>query len=1032
MKKRLLGFVVLFLVACGSVMAQQTVTGTVTSAVDEAPLPGVSVLVKGTNTGTSTDAQGKFVIEVPDNNAVLVLSFIGFTTQEVQVGAQTNISIQMREDATELSEVVVTALGIEREKKALTYTVQEVQTRELAEARELNVINSLSGKVAGLSINRAGTGVGGGTRVLLRGNRSIFGDSQPLYILDGVPLQGDMSDINPDDIESITVLKGPNAAALYGSRANNGAIVVNSKSGKNTGRGFSIDLNTTYMLDNPILLTNYQNVYGQGNGGAYSPSSESSWGPEMDGQMVAHWSPDPNRPEQEYAYSPQPDNVRDFFQTGHNFATSLGINAGNEKNQTYFSYTYTDAAGVVPSNELTRHNFNLRLTNKLTDRLTLDSKINYIQEDIYNMLSTGESFDNPIRHISRLPRNIRTADIEDFDFINAAGVLRQNYWNPGSNGGANPYWTINRNLKKNTTDRVIAFSSLRYMLTDDLSVMVRSAVDRSFGSSDTRFYNNSYIFAEFGRFFQGRFDGMEWNSDFLISYDKNFSSDWAFNINAGGNVRKQRNSGLFANTGASLTVPNFFALGNTQQVAATHDAGGPKDVNSLYGFGQLSFKNAVFLDLTARNDWSSTLPPDAWSYFYPSVGLNVVISDLFEIPTFLSFAKVRASYAEVGNDTSPYMLERTARLNAGGKGGYLTLDPTLPNESLRPERTRSIEVGADLRFFENRLGIDFTYYKTNSTDQLFTVDLPVGSGASRFFTNGGDVQNDGIELVLNGTPVMAGDFTWDITVNYAANNSLVKTINDERPSIVVGGDFLRSFRIEEGAPFGEVYSRGLLRDDQGRVIVGKDGLPQTTPGLVKRVANYNPDWLGGIRNALSYKNFRFNFLIDIRQGGSISSLTNAILYADGVTEETLEGREGNVVFGEDFYGHETAVLADDPATLDVNEAGTPNNIPIRAEQFWVKVGGRNAPVGEVFTYDASNVRLREAVLSYSLPSTITAGTPFRRVSLSFVGRNLFFFSNNAKNIDPDVTVGTGKEAAGFDSFGPPTSRSYGFNLNLGF
>ena len=1022
MKKRLLGFMVLFLAASVSVMAQQSVSGRVTSSGDGSPLPGVSVLVKGTTTGTSTDSDGRFAVSVSDNNAVLVLSFIGFTTQEITVGNQTNINVEMAEDVTELGEVVVTALGIEREKKVLTYSVQEVSTQELSEARELNVINSLSGKVAGISINRAGTGVGAGTRVILRGNRSITGDSQPLYILDGVPLNGDISDINPDDVESITVLKGANAAALYGSRGANGVIIVSTKRGKSTGRGFSVDLNTTYMFETPILLTNYQNVYGQGNNGVYSPNSENAWGPKMTGETVAHWSPDPNRPISEYAFSPQPDNVRDFFQTGQNFATSLAISAGNEKNQTYFSYTYTDAKGVVPTNELTRHNINLRLTNKLTEKLTLDTKLNYIREDIDNQLTQGESFDNPMRHAYRLPRNIRTQDIENFDYLNAEGVIRQNYWNVGSNGGANPYWTINRNIKKDISDRVIALATLKYELTEEFSIMARSAIDRSFGYNDTRLYNDTYIIAQNGRFLQGTSEGMEWNSDFLLSYEKTLNSDLAFNINVGGNNRKNRNSSLSANTGPSLIAPNFFALGNTQQALATHNVGGPKDVNSLYGFGQLAFKNAVFLDLTARNDWSSTLPSDNWSYFYPSVGLNVVLSDLMEFPSFFSFAKVRGSLAKVGNDTSPYQLQRTAALTAGGKGGFITLSGVLPNEDLLPEETISLEVGADLRFFLNRLGIDFSYYKTNTTNQLFTVALPVGSGASSFFTNGGDVQNNGVELTLTGTPVTGTDFNWDVTFNFARNISLVKKINDERPSVEIGGDFLRRFRIEEGKPFGEVYSRGLLRDDQGRVLVEANGLPRVTSGFTVRVANYNPDWLGGLQNSFTYKNFRFSFLIDIRQGGSISSLGNAIIYADGLTEETLQGREGGLIFGDNFYGNETAVRAD----------GTPNNVPINAEQFWLKVGGRNAPVGEMFTVDASNIRFREAVLGFSLPSALISNSPFRRVSISFVGRNLFFFSNKAKNIDPDVTVGTAAIGAGYDAFGPPTARSYGFNLNLGF
>lgn len=1031
MKKRLLGFVVIFLVASASVMAQQTVSGRVTTSVDGSPLPGVSVLVKGTTTGTSTDSDGRFTINVPSNDAVLVLSFIGFTTQEVPVGNQTNISVEMSEDATELSEVVVTALGIEREKKALTYSVQDVSTEEIAKARELNVINSLTGKVTGISINRAGTGVGAPTRVILRGNRSINGNSQPLYIVDGVPLNGDISDINPDDVENITVLKGGNASALYGARGQNGVIMVTTKKGKNTGRGFMIDVNSTYQFETPLLLTNYQNEYGQGLNGVYGPNAETAWGPKMDGTMVPHWSPDPNRPVSEYAFSPQPNNVSDFFQTGKNFATTLAITTGNEKSQTYFSYTYTDAKGVVPTNELTRHNVNLRVTNNLTEKLALDAKLNYIREDIDNQLAQGESFDNPMRHAYRLPRNIRTEDIERFQYLNAEGIIRQNYWNVGSNGGANPYWTINRNLKRDITDRVIALASLRYQLTDELSILGRSAIDRSFGSNDTRLYNDTYIIAQNGRFSQARSDSYEWNSDFLITYNKTINSSWAINLNVGGNARKNRNSGLSANTGPGLTVPNFFALGNTQQVLATHDVGGPSNNNSLYAFGQVAFKNGIFLDLTHRNDWSSTLSPENWSIPYSSAGLNIVISDLVEIPAFLSFAKVRGSFAETGNGTSPYQLQRTAALSAGGKGGYLTLSSQLPNPNLVPEFTKSLELGADLRFFTNRLGIDFTYYKTNTENQLFTLSLPVGSGASTYFVNGGNVQNNGVEVTLTGSPVTGRDFNWDITVNFARNVSLVKTIHTDRKSVEIGSDFLRRFRIEEGQPFGEVYSRGLLRDSQGRVLIDEaTGLPRVTPGFTVKVANYNPDWLGGIHNAFSYKNFSFSFLIDIRKGGSISSLGNAIIYADGLTEETLEGRDGGLIFGENFYGNETAVIG--TGTEPEGTELPANNIPITAQAFWLKVGGRNAPVGELFTVDASNVRFREAVLSYSLPSSLLGNSPFRKVSVSFVGRNLFFISNKAKNIDPDVTVGTGTAAWGYDAFGPPTARSYGFNVNLGF
>jgi hypothetical protein len=408
------------------------------------------------------------------------------------------------------------------------------------------------------------------------------------------------------------------------------------------------------------------------------------------------------------------------------------------------------------------------------------------------------------------------------------------------------------------------------------------------------------------------------------------------------------------------------------------------------------------------------------------VGLNAVVSDMFQMPSWFTFAKIRGSFAEVGNDTNPYQLQRTANFAAGGLGGYLSLSTTLPNENLLPETTRSIEIGTDLRFLDNRLGLDFTYYKTNSFDQLFTVALPVGSGASSFFTNGGDVQNEGIEVVLNITPIRREDFNWNITANFARNISMVNEINDQRPSIVVGGDFLRQFRVEEGKMFGEVYSRGYLRDDQGRVIIGDNGVPRTTPGFTVRVANYNPIWLGGIQNSFKYKNFQANFTIDFRQGGSIASLTNAIIYADGMTEETLQGRDGGLIFGENFMAHETAVMEDGEGNF------VPNTLETSAETFWVNMGGRNAPIGEVFSYSATNVRLREAVIGYTIPAAKLEGLPLNSVSINFVARNLFFFLNEAGNIDPDVTVGTSAAAQGFDSFGPPTARSFGFNLNLGF
>ncbi len=996
--------------------AQHSVSGVVIDP-DGEPLIGVNVLEVNTTNGTITDLDGSYSLNVAEG-ASLVFSFTGYEAQTIAVGSQSKIDVQLSEGVA-LQEIVVTALGISREKKALTYAAQSVNTEDLALSRELNVINSLSGKVAGLSISPSGSGVGGASRVILRGNRSIAGSSQPLYIVDGVPILGDITDVNPDDIANVTVLKGPNAAALYGNRANNGAIIITTKQGKEGA--FKVSLNTTFTANSPQILTNFQNEFGQGNAGQYNAASEDSWGPVISGQSVPFWSPDPNNSVANYNLEAQPDNVKDFYQTGSNLATNLSISGGTERSKTYFSYTYTDASGVVPNNALKRHNAHIRITNQLSDKLTLDSKLNYIREDVNNAISQGESFSNPNRHGLRLPRTIRTEDARRFEYTDASGLNRQNYWNPGSNGGANPYWTINRNLNERGVDRIIAFASLQYQLIDDLSIQVRSSFDKLNRQSEDRLFNDSYVIADNGVYNLTRTDAQEWNSDILLSYNKQVNDDWNVGVSLGANARKERGSRLNGriDRGTGLIVPNFFTLSNTNDALAANDFGRPKDVNSVYGFANIAYKNAVYIDLTARNDWSSTLPPGNWSFFYPSVGLNVILSELTELPEIISFAKVRASWAEVGNDTDPFQTLRTASLSAGGSNGFLNISGTIPNVNLRPEKTKSIEIGADVRFAQGRVGLDLTYYKSNTQDQLFSVALPVGSGASRFFTNGGDVQNDGIEAVLSLVPVRRDDFRWDIGFNFAKNNSTVVKINDDRPRIQVASDFLRAFFIEQGEPWGNVFSRGFERDNQGRIIVGDNGLPLITGGRTVLAANYNPDWLGGISNTITYKDAYLSFLIDIRQGGSITSMTNAILYGGGQTEETLPGRSG-FIFGEGAYAKWGEAVRED---------GSPNTLTTTSEEFWNLVGGRNAPVGEAFAVDASNIRLRELVLGYKLP----VQSPYlSSVRISLVGRNLFFLSNSAGDIDPEVLVGTGKAAEGFNSFAPPTTRSLGLNVSVEF
>jgi len=999
----------------------------VTDSLSGDPIPGANVVILGTTLGTATDGTGSYSIgNVVAGTYDVQASFIGYASKlirgvEVQAGETVQLNIRLAESAISLQDVIVTALGVEREERSLTYGTQSVDTDRLAEARELNVTNALAGKVAGLSVTQAGTGVGGATRVILRGNRSISGSSEPLYVVDGVPVRGGISNLNPNDIVDISVLKGPNAAALYGSAAQNGAIVVTTK--KAAAGRVSASVSTNLMISEPILLTNYQNVYGQGSAGEYNAGSEFSWGPKMEGQMVDHWSPSPEMAGAQYAFLPQPNNVADAFRTGYNSATNVTASVGGQNVQTVFSYSFTTATGIVPNNDLERHNVSIRATSEPIQNLELDGKLSYIRQSLDNQLATGENFTNPLRHIYRLPRNIPTSDIKQFEYFTEQGLRRQHYWNPGSNGGANPYWAMYRNLNENTSNRVMVLGSARYRFTDALSLMVRGSYDGEAGSSETKLYNDTYIVANNGQYAVSKSDAFEWNGDFLLSYSDNLIGGLSFDANVGGSVKQRRNTSLSANTGTALTVPNFFALSNTQLVVSSASIGSPFDVYSLYAFGQLNWNDAIYLDLTGRNDWSSTLPADNRSYFYPSVGLSAIVSDLIPaLPDVLSFARVRASWAKVGNSAAPFMLQRTANFIAGGNNGFLQLSTVLPNENLLPEETVSTEVGVDVRFFGDRLGLDATFYKSNTKNQLFTVALPVGSGASSYYTNGGDVENKGVEVMLSTTPIRTQSFSWDLDFNFSRNRNMVVAISDERPSLTIAQDFLREFRIEEGQPYGMVYSRGFQRDDQGRVVVGSNGVPLISSGLNVPVANFNPDWMGGINASISYKNFSASVLIDHRQGGTIASLTNAILYADGVTEETLEGRDGGLIFGQNFFEHETAVLED----------GSPNNIAIDAETFWRNMGGRNAPVGEVFVESATNTRLREMTLGYTLPQSMLGGLPVSSIRFSLVGRNLFFIHRAAKNLDPDLMVGTNAAAEGFESFTPPSTRAFGFNLAIDY
>ncbi|MBK0368299.1 SusC/RagA family TonB-linked outer membrane protein [Flavobacterium agrisoli] len=1010
--------------------AQTTVTGTITDAESGFPIPGANVIVKGTQTSATSDFDGKYSVAVPNQSSILVFSYVGSASKEVTVGSQSIINVALVASTQELGEVVVTALGIKRDKKAITYSAQNVSVDEISQARSLNVANSLSGKVAGLNFSTTSNGVGSSSRITLRGNRSLNGNNQPMYVVDGVPISNGttngnpdidtggttqpdgISNINPEDIASMTVLKGPSAAALYGTRASNGVIVITTKSGQ-AGKT-AISLSSNFMASSAYDLTNFQNEYGQGTNGVYTANSSSSWGGRLDGSQVSAWqlvrNPNYGGPATT-SYTPQPNNAMDFFKTGYNLANTLTITSGNEKAQGYFSYTNTRAEGIVGGNALDRHNLNLRLTSKLSDKLSMDVKTNYIVQDIDNLLRTGEESIGTSVYL--MPRSIKYNDYKDFEYYDAAGQLQKNWFldETGSPSG-NPYWSALRDdSRSDKRNRFIGLASLKYEFTKTLSLQVRAGLDQM----TNKYVRNRYATAEFnnnlGSYSESYETVSELNTDALLSYNETFG-DFSIGVNLGANMLQQNSSAL--SSGGVLSKRNYFALSNVatpQSVSTAAD----KQINSVYGFSQIGYKNFLFLDLTARNDWSSTLPADNRSFFYPSVGLSAVVSDMVSLPEAISYAKVRGSYAKVGNDTDPY--QTSSRLSyIGGNGGMLYGQTTAANPNLRPEMSNSIEFGADVRFFHNRLGLDFTYFKTNTEDQIFYINTPESSAYSRRVVNGGEIQNKGYEFVLTATPIETEDFSWDITANYASYKSKIKSIYDGRDELVLGEGRLVRSKVVEGGEYGDLYIKGFQRTDTGEIIVNAAGLPLATNSFDVRAGNFNPDWTAGFSNRFRYQNFSLSFLVDFRIGGEVISYTQARQAGLGVNDITLAGRDGGIVV--------------DGVVANGDGSFSPNTVSITAEQYWTQIGQRT-PIAEPFIYDATNIRLRELVFGYSLPKKLLNNTGFTNIDFSLVGRNLFFFVNKAKYFDPEAGAGTGN-LQGIESFNIPSTRDYGINVKFGF
>ncbi|MBD0850904.1 SusC/RagA family TonB-linked outer membrane protein [Maribacter arenosus] len=1018
----------------------QTISGTVTDN-SGVPLPSVNVVEKGTTNGTSSDFDGNFELNVSSSTATLVFSSLGFATKEVGIAGQSSINVSLEEDAEQLGEVVVTSLGLTREKKSLGYSVTELSGESVSLVKESNVASSLAGKVAGVVVTKSTSGAGGGTRVVIRGNNSLNGNNQPLYVVDGVPIDNTtlatagagefsvpdlgngISDINSDDIESISVLKGPNAAALYGSRAANGVIIITTKKGK-LDKGLGISFNSSVTFETPLALPEYQNQYGRGTDGNFpqvnasddlatqvnAVTSTSSWGPKFDGSSHLEFNG------QQRAYNAQPNNVSDFFETGTSLVNTISLNSGSENASVLFSYTNTDIGSILPNSEVKRNNFNLRGFANLSDRMTLDAKITYFLQDATNRPNQGT--EGLMAYLWPLARNVDINDLKVYQNIENPIDPNNIYKEiaPTASGG-NPYWMLYNNSNSDSRKRISGFAKLDYKFTDWLSAFVRVGTDAI--SQDTKsVIATGYHFFSGGRIGFGQNDRTETNYDALLMFNKYLGEKFSVGVNVGGNMRHSTNISSGAN-GRDFKIPGKYFLNNTDgtQIEASQSDLIEKRVNSLYGSASFGYNDMLFLDVTGRNDWSSALAAENRSYFYSSVGLSVLLNNIFDMGPNVNLLKLRGSTANVGNDTDPLQIVNLFSVAANGYLGNVSVSrPNIKfSESLRPEDINTTEFGLEFKLFGNRLYGDFSYYDISTKDLIFDVPVDPGTGYSNFRENIGEITNKGYEVLLGGTPVKTDNFTWDISANISKNeNKLVSLIEgQENFNFSSSNGGIVDVRAQVGGGYGDIYTTTWKRNDAGQLILTAEGRPQATSEREK-FGNYQPDFSGGLTNTFRYKDFSLNTLIDCRIGGEVFSFTDSGLDATGVSKRSLEFREGGVLVD--------GVIDDGSGNFSAN------TVTISAQDYW----GAVSNIGSEYVYDQTNVRLRELSLTYNLPQKFLKDTFVRRVSFSAIGRNLLFLYKNVDNFDPESSYSTSNFGQGVLFYALPTTKSYGLSLNVNF
>lgn len=1078
--------ITLFLFLSCTVFAQKKVTGKVTDP-DKNPVFGATVSVKGTNVATSTTADGLFSIDVPAGSNILVVSSIGHKAQEINISGRTSIDITMSGDVGELENVIVTALNIERKPRALQYSITTVGGENFTQARENSAVNQLAGRVAGVDVSKIASGPGASTRIVIRGSKTFANNNQPLYVVDGIPIdnnnngqagrwgggdQGDgMSSINPDDIESMTVLKGASASALYGSRAANGVILISTKKGK-AQKGLGIEFNSNYVMDKVNNLTDFQQEFGSG--GMVGPTlqtrvatkfstfsqanlgqvwnngwSSQAWGPRFDGSPVLQFD-GVVRP---YSYSG--DNWDRFYKTGNAFTNSLGITTGGENLNMRFSLADLRSNGVIPNSGYDRINASIAVSSKLGKRITFNMKTLYSNEKAKNRPNVSDSPGNSVQSIYRLPGDVNVLDligdpnkpgavpslqdqadkgITIYDGVGVAGNKKpgEEFQRSSDLWTQNPYWAAYQRINSDERDRVIPSADVRINLTDFLYIKGQAGMDWNTQRGtqlNPEGQGNDRVGGR--REFETRI--REINYQWLLGFEKTYNKI-GVNAYVGGNRMRRTYEQINAN-GTGFSSFLFPAINNSKQRSFSYGYS-QQGINSLFGSAEISYNNYLYITATGRNDWFSTLNPKTNSIFYPSVGASFVFSDAFTMPSWLSWGKVRATWGQVGNGNvvGPYNVNLAYspfNTHLGVPfGGYSTgqsNSSVFPNPDLTPFTSTELEFGLEARFLKNRLGIDVTYYDQKTTDDILNASISRASGFTATTLNVGQLSNKGIELLLTGTPVK-GSITWDVSFNITKIKNRVESLIPGQTEITIGGDDYseprtRNILIKQivGYPVGMITGKVQQTDAAGNLIFNADGTAHSD-GTYHIIAPANHDVWGGLNNSFTWKGINLGFLIDFKTGGHIFSGTNMRMTQQGFSKESLLGRDGEAPL------ILTGVEAD-PSSSTGYKPFTKTYTPGEAQNYWNQLGSESTGSAEKFVYDASFIKFRQITLGYSLPKKILGRTPIQGISVSLVARNLAILKKDTPNIDPESNYNSSNDQ-GLDYFGFPATRTYGFNIRI--